>query len=135
VLDDDTGPSGNTDELYAVLWLNPFAVPSDGNVMSDGIEIYEEASSGMLFAQGISIYPSVHPSFLSSGGNLTIDMAARCKGATSEIIPRRNNRLVLINSRVPFSFRSSSTSLQSKEKFHRRTSVVLVIQMSLFNWL
>ena len=58
------------DELTIVLWLNSNTGPNledddTGTDHRDGIYIFDDYSAGKLFTQGVSVYPSVHPDFLS----------------------------------------------------------------------
>ena len=58
------------DELTIVLWLNSNTSPNleDDDTATDhrdGIYIFDDYSAGKLFTQGVSVYPSVHPDFLS----------------------------------------------------------------------
>lgn len=73
----------------------------------DGVRIFDAQAADCLFAQGVSFYPSVHPDFLSKGGDLSIDIMERCGNYRSETIPRVANRLVLIKDRMPFYFLSA----------------------------
>lgn len=73
----------------------------------DGVRIFDAQAADCLFAQGVSFYPSVHPDFLSKGGDLSVDIMERCGNYRSETIPRIANRLVLIKDRMPFYFLST----------------------------
>ena len=55
------------DELTIILWLNSSPDDNDNGAGShkDGIFIYDDYSAGKLFTQGVSVYPAVHPDFLS----------------------------------------------------------------------
>lgn len=98
----------NKDELTVILWMNP--TDEDRNSRGeeeealDGVRIYDDLTAGKLFSQGISVYPSVHPDFLSKSGDLFIDIQSRCEGAVSETVPRKPNRLVVVKARKPFLF-------------------------------
>ena len=77
---------------------------------NDGVRIFDSQAADCLFAQGVSFYPSVHPDFLSKGGDLSVDISERCGNYRSEIIPRVANRLVLIKDRMPFYFVANRTN-------------------------
>jgi hypothetical protein len=92
--------SANRNELAAILWLNGLIGGHEG----DELRIFDSLAADCLFGQGTSFYPSVHPEFLSKGGDLSINISERCGGYHSEAIPRRANRLVVLRDRMPFFF-------------------------------
>jgi hypothetical protein len=149
-------------EINVVIWLNPFATPTttgdeDEDNTTDGLRIYDVSAAGCLYSQGISAYPSVHPDFLSVGGNLKLNVTSRCPKATSELVPRKANRMVIIGPRRPFAFSipaaqqassqppfaievdenggvagdSNSNLRKSRGSFEETTSIALVITFSL----
>ena len=100
---------GNRNEVVAVLWLSG-AKNDHSATEKDGLRVYDPLAADCLFGQGISFYPSVHPEFLSKGGDLAIDLAERCNDYHSEHINRVKNRLVIIRDRMPFFFHQSAPS-------------------------
>ena len=118
--------TGNPNEITAILWLSP-DYPADGAEQElspdsegegeddggggDGLRVYDDFSAGRLFSQGVSVYPSVHPDFLSRSGDLDIDLARRCGGTQNSIfVPRQSNRLVLVQARKPFTLVTSQAA-------------------------
>lgn len=95
----------NKDDVNVVLWLNPQTAAEEQTSRSgtgtnrDGLRIYNEASAGKLFSQGVSVYPSAHSDFLSRSSSLAIDLGARCNASHSEFVPRSPNRLVVVRSK------------------------------------
>lgn len=53
------------DELTVILWLNSSPDDNGTGSHSDGVYIFDDYSAGKLFTQGVSVYPAVHPDFLS----------------------------------------------------------------------
>jgi hypothetical protein len=92
----------NNDDLNVILWLSPQSpadTTQDASLAQDGLRIYDEASAGKLFSQGVSVYPSTHSDFLSRSSSLAIDLGARCNASQSEFVPRSPNRLVVVRSK------------------------------------
>ena len=95
----------NKDDINVVLWLSPSSPSAEADQMHtaavgrDGLRIYNEASTGKIFSQGVSVYPSAHSDFLSRSSSLAIDLATRCNATNSEFIPRSPNRLVVVRSK------------------------------------
>ena len=123
-------------EVTVVLWLDPYAVPASDETRSDGLLIFDTSAAGCLFSQGISAYPSAHPDFLSVAGNMTINVAARCPQSTSELVPRRSNRMVIIGPRRPFVFSAPPPSellgINAEDvDFVSSTSLAFVVTLSL----
>lgn len=85
-----------------ILWLA-------GAQKDDGLLIYDSRTADCLFSQGISKYPSVHPDFLSKGGDLHIDVQKKCGSHQYEFVERKQNRLVVIKSRSPVVFSVNAT--------------------------
>lgn len=94
--------TGNRNEIVGVLWLTGPALHE--SIGEDGLRVYDPLAADCLFGQGISFYPSVHPEFLSKGGDLAIDIVDRCNDYHWEHIHRVENRMVLIRDRMPFYF-------------------------------
>jgi len=92
----------NRNEVIAILCLD--SLPSDNLFL----QLLDGQSIECLFRQGVSIYPSVHPEFLSKGGDLDISLTERCDSYQPELIPFHPNRLVVLYSRSPFAFISTS---------------------------
>lgn len=96
-------------DLIAALWIGH--LDDISNDEDDGIMIFDSNTMTCLQSQGISKFPSVHPDFLSSSKGLFIDTHKRCKSVESEVIPMKANRLILINSGIPFYLYKSDTSI------------------------
>lgn len=131
----------NGEELVAILWLNPTygsntaaSVALEGQPpVEDGLRIFDDFAAGRLYSQGVSIYPSAHSDFFSKSGDLLIDMAARCNMTNSELVPRKTNRLVLLQPKRPFYFTVPSPSTKEVKKsaredeFESKTMLALVV--------
>ena len=128
--------------MVAILWLNPAtgsssaaAVVSEGQpAIEDGLRIFDDFAAGRLYSQGISVYPSAHSDFFSKSGDLLIDMVARCNVTNSELVPRKTNRLVLLQPKRPFYFSVPSADLvpsaaPNADEFESRTMIALVVYL------
>jgi len=122
---------GGTDEICVVLWLNPVALPADPATRSDGLQIFDRRSSETLAAQGVANFPLVHKDFYSVKGDLDIRMNFRCPSAAAELVPRMNNRVVLIAPRRPFLITSQSIENSAGKPFDLKTSFVIVYVLKL----
>lgn len=111
---------GNRNEVVAILWLD-----SDVDDRQTYLQLIDSQSIECLFRQGVSIYPSVHPDFLSKGGDLDINLTERCDTYPPEMIPYRPNRLVVLYSRSPFSFKSTS-SVSTVTKFSEAKFAIVI---------
>jgi hypothetical protein len=121
---------GNRDELVLILWLGPQIQNNDG------LLIYDSRTADCLFSQGISKYPSVHPDFLSKGGDLHIDVAKKCGSHQYEFVERKRNRLVVVKSRSPVVFSvnaSVSRSIMPDTLFVDEIFVALVVVVNFKN--
>ena len=98
--------TANRNEVVAILWLES---QSTSDIY---LQLLDSRSIECLFRQGVSIYPSVHPDFLSKGGDLDISLTDRCDSYQPELIPFRANRLVVLNSRSPYTFVSTAPKRQ-----------------------
>jgi hypothetical protein len=115
---------GNREETILILWLNGDA----SSQVSDGLIVYDSRAADCLFSQGVSKYPSVHPDFLSKGGDLSIEIGKKCGSHQFEHIPRRKNRLVAIRSRSPIVFSINETLPElGKPTFENSVLQALVI--------
>jgi hypothetical protein len=98
--------TGSRNEVIAILWVTgPNRIDYKEE---DGVRVYDPLAADCLFGQGISFYPSVHPEFLSKGGDLAIDLSERCNDYHSERIDRIANRMVIIRDRMPFFFKRTT---------------------------
>jgi hypothetical protein len=125
----------NKDELSVVLWMSPLTVDDNENEddSSDGILIFDEFAAAKLYSDGVSVYPSVHPDFLSKSGDLNIDIMNRCHGSTYELVPRKTNRLVVVKARKPFVFKTAKHA--KSRNFHSftesyMTAVIVILKAS-----
>ncbi len=119
------------------MWLNPASARAETAAAGeDGLRIFDDFAAGRLFSQGVSMYPSVHPDFLSKSGDLSVDIVAKCNVTNSELIARRPNRLVVVKERRPFVFAvPAATGAPSRgdtdpRDFERNTMVALVVFLS-----
>ena len=119
-----------------VLWLSP-QWPTESELEqggtaqshSDGLRIYDEASAGKLFSQGVSLYPSAHSDFLSRSSSLAIDLQARCNASHSEFIPRVPNRLVVVRSKKLCTLLTAGDADRAKS-FEQSTMIALVMVLT-----
>lgn len=121
--------TANPNEIAIIIWLSPLEDTEENE--SDGLLIYDDYSAGRLFSQGISVYPSVHPDFLSRSGSLDINLFERCTGTENSVfIPRNSNRMVMVQSRKPFTFVTSAKSDTDTIGFEDSTMIALVVVLS-----
>lgn len=125
--------TASKDDLNVVLWLNPQwptdNEPEQSGDGSDGLRIYDEASAGKLFSQGVSLYPSAHSDFLSRSSSLAIDLHARCNVSHSEFIPRVPNRLVVVRSKKLCTLLTAGAPNRAKS-FEQSTMIALVMVLT-----
>lgn len=119
---------GGDGEVVLLLWLNPNNVPVNPDDIDDGIILYDKFTADRLLSQSATTDPSIHPDFLSLSGSLDINMTARFPNAAVEIIPRINNRLVVIAPKRPFAI--VSPGKYANMQFSSKTALVLVIVLS-----
>lgn len=96
----------NANELIVVLWLNQ----RDSETGKDGLHVFDSFSSSTLFSQGISLYKTVHPDFLSTAGNVAVDVFRRCPSCTAEFVPRIANRMAVVGPLLPVVLKSDGAS-------------------------
>lgn len=126
--------------MVAIIWLNPSSgsntaasVAAEGQpAIEDGLRIFDDFAAGRLYSQGVSVYPSAHSDFFSKSGDLAIDMMARCNVTNSELVPRKTNRLVLLQPKKPFYFTvpqggAQPSRNQREDEFESRTMIALVV--------
>lgn len=108
-----------------------------GLARADGVRIFDEYATGLLFSQGVSVYPSVHPDFLSRSSDLHINMTARCGDDNSVYVPRKANRLVLVQPRKPLALVSSGAEAlppamrsDAADNFKHRVAMAFVVVLS-----
>ena len=107
-------------EVVLVLFLNKNSRPiGDEEDGADGLRILDPVSSRCLHSKGITDHPSVHPDLLTFGGRYNFNVTSVCQQGTSELVPRRTNRIVVIGSGRSFSF---STVAAQKEKLENENS-------------
>ena len=122
--------------MIVILWINSFANDSTEKTdsESDGMKIYSRDVASLLVSNGASVKPAIHPDFLSSASaGLSLQQKSpflRLKGS-SELISRKNNRMVVINPRRPFCFVTSGVDLSnfatnSEKSFEKRTAIAVV---------
>ncbi len=116
---------GNHDEVVLLLWLNPNNVPADPDNVDDGVILYDKFTADRLLSQSATTDPSIHPDFLSLKGSLDINMTARFPNAAIEVIPRMNNRLVVIAPKRPYAI--VSPGKHANMQFSSKTALALVI--------
>ena len=97
----------------------------------DGLHIFSSNCPSALYAKSISIYPSTHPDFLSTHTNsLNFNLADICENdLQSEFIPRKDNRIVLINSQLPFYINTYGLR-NIGDNFEEVTSYVFIVHLS-----
>lgn len=121
--------AANKDDINVVLWLSPQAAATSAAAGRDGLRIYNEASAGKLFSQGVSVYPSAHSDFLSRSSSLAIDLHARCNASNSEFVPRSPNRLVVVRSKKLCTLLTPGSAVNSAA-FEATTMIALVMVLS-----
>jgi len=94
----------NDDEVMAVLWIHDFHLIEPDN---SGVKIFDPALTSYLFAKGASVYPNTHPNFVSVRGDIKLaaiepNLRKFISSSVSENVPQMLNRLILINSNIPF---------------------------------
>lgn len=124
------------DEFFAVLWLNQLAIEFDDDDTQlpqdlDGLHIFESSTTSALYTKGISIYPSFHPNYLSIKSGLNIDMYELFSSKSSEVVLRHANRVVFINSHVPFFIQTNVNEERvDEESLEKATSLVFIVQLT-----
>ena len=104
-----------SDEVVVIIWLNNQSKQSDDetdinnytNTM-DGLWIYDLESSICLEEKGIKINPKFHPDFLSFNERFNFNVSAICTLGTSELVPRKSNRMIIIGGNRSFAFSTKS---------------------------
>lgn len=116
----------NRDEMIAILWLNE--APAEWSSDNDGVLVYDTRTSDCLYGQGASRYPSIHPDFLSKGGDLNVNVASKCVNHQYEFIPRKKNRMLFVRSKAPVVFKvNESPNSRSTNSLEESISLAIVI--------
>jgi len=124
--------------LVVIIWINSFTGDSNQDLGKDsepdGMKVFSKEVASLLISNGAAIKPSIHPDFLSSASaGLSLQQKSpylKLKGS-SELISRKNNRMVIINPKRPFCFVTSGVELSnfaanSDKSFEERTAIALV---------
>jgi hypothetical protein len=116
--------------------LNPKVRPGHHHG-KDGLTIFDTSTAECLHSKAVRTYPKTHPDFLSFNGNVNLNISALCKRGFSELIPREDNRIIIIGPRTPFHF-STSYLINDRDinkdmqegKFETETMMAVVIKLS-----
>jgi hypothetical protein len=102
--------------------LNPKVRPGHHHG-KDGLTIFDTSTAECLHSKAVRTYPKTHPDFLSFNGNVNLNISALCKRGFSELIPREDNRIIIINDR------DINKDMQ-EGKFETETMMAVVIKLS-----
>ena len=125
-------------DMFGVLWVSPSeSGPVDEPGATDGLRVYDTLSSDYLNKGKVRIYNATHTEFLSYGASLSLNVERFNRFQKSEVIPRVNNRLVMVGPGNPFMLVMPpedplSAAKSAGSSLEERTVFALVIQFSVF---
>lgn len=114
------------------MWITPTDdnLPENNDDNEDGLRVCGDYAANKLFSEGISIYPSVHTEYLSKSNDLSIDLFTRCNITTSELIPRKSNRLVVVRAGRPYVFTTPGNVIGKPFESSTMTAFVVILSQS-----
>ena len=121
------------DSIIAVVWLSSAREigESEKRGKGGGLMVYEKFAGEALYHSGTSIYPSVHPDFLSKARSLDIDISQVANKVSSELVQEKSNRMVLIKSNRPITFETSSRFQHLTPELDKDYTIAFVVVMRL----
>lgn len=128
---------GKRNQFSLILFLNGKELTGveeeDSKLNEVGLQIFHKDFVDCLFETGVAENPKVHPDFMSSMGTLNINVQLICPDYISEIIPQRNNRMIIVPPERAFAFVTNDYKENKEEKFetHTMMAVVYVVSESL----